>query len=126
MPYNRRRSGFTLIEVLLALTIFAIAGTAVMGVASTSLVGTANLEIKSIASWVASNQLVEVNLQQAWPPQKKKGKEEMAGHEWHWQRIIEETEDPNMRAVTIEVREQLNDQYPVVSMVTYVSNPKAR
>ncbi|NMP17006.1 type II secretion system minor pseudopilin GspI [Thalassotalea sp. Y01] len=121
-----KANGFTLIEVLLALTVFALAGTAVMNVAATSLNGTANLEVKSIATWVASNQLVEANLQQQWPPKKKNGKEEMAGHEWHWQSIIQETEDKNMRAITIEVRESEDDKYPLASLVTYVSNPKVR
>ncbi|MDN3653000.1 type II secretion system minor pseudopilin GspI [Thalassotalea ponticola] len=122
----KKAKGFTLIEVLIALTVFALAGTAVLSIASTSVNGTARIEAQTLATWVAANQLVETNLQAQWPPTKKTGRAEMAGHEWHWQRIVEATEDKNMRAVTVEVRLEQSDKYPLASLITYVSNPKAR
>ncbi len=118
--------GFTLLEVMLALAVFAFAATALLKVAGSSLMGTASLERLSVAQWVAANQLVEANLEQNWPPKKKSGTSEMAGREWHWQRLIQETEDKNMRAITVEVREQEDDKYSVTSLITYVSNPKAQ
>ena len=122
----KKTKGFTLLEVLLALTVFAFAGTAIMNTASTSLMGTANLEMKTIASWVASNQLVEANLDKNWPPKKKTGTSEMLGIEWHWKLDVQATEDKNMRSISIEVREDENTKYPTASYVTYVSNPKAQ
>ena len=122
----KKTKGFTLLEVLLALTVFAFAGTAIMNTASTSLMGTANLEMKTIASWVASNQLVEANLDKSWPPKKKTGTSEMFGIEWHWKIDVIATEDKNMRAISVEVRETENAKYPSASYITYVSNPKAQ
>ncbi|WNC68411.1 type II secretion system minor pseudopilin GspI [Thalassotalea nanhaiensis] len=119
-------AGFTLIEVMLALTIFAFAGTALMKVAGSSLLGSSQLEEISVATWVASNELVEANLLQTWPPKKKSGKTEMAGREWHWQHVILPTEDKNMRAITIEVRANESDKNSIASLITYVSNPKAQ
>lgn len=119
-------SGFTLLEVMLALAVFAFAGTALLKVAGSSLLGTAHIERLSVAQWVAANQLVEANLSDKWPPQKSSGEVEMAGREWFWQQIVQETEDKNMRAITIEVRESENDKNSVTSLMTYVSNPQAQ
>lgn len=123
---KKNTKGFTLIEVMLALAVFSFAGVALLKVAGSSLLGTAQLEKLSVAGWVAANQLVEVNLDQSWPPKKKTGKTEMAGREWHWQRIITPTEDKNMRAVSVEVRENEADKHSITSIMTYISNPKAQ
>ncbi|TKB46680.1 type II secretion system minor pseudopilin GspI [Thalassotalea mangrovi] len=119
-----KMAAFTLVEVMIAMAIFAIAGTAIFKVANSTLIGTSRLETTTIAQWVASNQLVEVTLDQSWPPKKnQKGELEMADRQWHWLQIVEETEDKRMRAVTIEVREDPADAYPVASLMTYVSQP---
>ena len=123
---KRSCSGFTLIEVMLALAVFAFAGTALLKVAGSSLMGTAQLERLSVATWVVSNELVEANLNQTWLPKNKTGKTEMAGREWHWKYIIQPTEDKNMRAITVEVREKENDKNAITSLLTYVSNSKAQ
>ncbi|TLU65822.1 type II secretion system protein GspI [Thalassotalea litorea] len=123
--HNRGERGFTLIEVMIAMAIFAIAGTAIIKVASSSLLGTARMETNTVAQWVATNQLVVVSLEKNWPPKKnQKGEVEMLDRQWHWQQIVEETEDETMRAVTIEVRLDPSDEYPVAQMMTYLSQGK--
>lgn len=117
--------GFTLIEVMLAMAIFAIAGVALLGSADTSLRTLSQLEQKMIASWVASNQLVEASLDQSWPPKNNKtGKSDIAGHEWFWQQKVIKTTDKNMRAIMMEVRANENDESALALMMTYVSKSK--
>ncbi|MEW6998826.1 type II secretion system minor pseudopilin GspI [Colwelliaceae bacterium BS250] len=128
-PNNKPRklsTGFTLLEVMIALAVFALAGTALLKVAGSSLMGIGHLERVTLAEWIASNQLVEVNLEQKWPPTKRNGMVEMAGREWYWQQIVIATEDKNMRAITVEVREDEKDKSPLISLITYVNNPKAQ
>ncbi|WP_448569435.1 type II secretion system minor pseudopilin GspI [Thalassotalea ganghwensis] len=117
-------SGFTLIEVLLAMAIFSIAGLALLSSSDTHLMQLSALEQKTYADWVASDQLVEANLSQQWPPKNNiKGQVEMAGHQWFWQQKVLETNDNNMRAIVIEVRLNEKEKLALTSLMTYVSKP---
>jgi len=113
---------FTLIEVLLALSVFSLAGLALLNTADTHFNSLNNIENKMIADWVASNQLVEVNINKTWPPKNnQKGKAEAAGREWHWKQLVIKTTDKDMRAVVIEVRAEEKDELALTSLMTYVS-----
>ncbi len=120
---NRRQTkAFTLIEVLLALSVFSLAGLALLNTADTHFNSLNNLENKMIADWVASNQLVEVSINKTWPPKNnQKGKAESAGREWHWKQLVIKTTDKDMRAVVIEVRAEEKDELALTSLMTYVS-----
>lgn len=113
--------GFTLIEVMLAMAVFAIAGVALLAAAQNNFMNMSHLEQKMYASWVASNQLTEANLDQRWPPQKKSGKEELAGKTWFWERKVIKTTDNNMRAIVVDVKLEEKDEQAVTSLMTYVS-----
>ena len=79
---RRLQSAFTLIEVMLAMAIFAIAGVALLGAAQNNFMNLSQLEQKTIAGWVASNQLTASSLDKTWPPKNnRKGQVEMAGGE---------------------------------------------
>ncbi len=114
--------GFTLLEVLLAMAVFAIAGVSLLGAAGNNFTNISHLETKMFANWVASNQLVETSLDQAWPPKNnKKGHVEMAGREWYWQQKIIKTTDKDMRAIVMEIRLAEDDEQAIASLMTYVS-----
>jgi len=122
MISSKKLLGFTLIEVLLALSVFSLAGLALLNTADTHFTSLNNLENKIIADWVASNQLVEVNLETTWPPKNNKtGKEEMAGREWHWTQKVTKTQDEDMREVVVEVRFTEKDKLALTSLKSYVS-----
>jgi len=119
--------GFTLLEVLLAMAVFAIAGVSLLGAAGNNFTNISHLETKMLANWVASNQLVETSLDQAWPPKNnKKGHVEMAGREWYWQQKIIKTTDKDMRAIVMEVRLAEDDEHALTSLMTYVSKVEKR
>lgn len=122
MIIKRISKGFTLIEVLLALSVFSLAGLALLDTADTHFTSLNNLENKMIADWVAANQLVEVNLDETWPPKNNKtGKIEMAGREWFWTQKVIKTQDNDMRSVVIEVRQSEKSELALTSLMTYVS-----
>lgn len=114
--------GMTLLEVMVALAIFAVAGIAVMSSVSQQLVGLTALEEKTIATWVADNRQVEVKLRKNWPGLSwTNGKEEMAGQTWYWRWRGVETQDASFRALDVEVRNEEKAKDPRVTLRTYVS-----
>lgn len=114
--------GFTLLEVLIAMAIFSIAGVALIETAGNNFKNLSRLETQMVAGWVASNQLVEVSLDKTWPPRNnKKGEVELAGRKWFWLQKVIKTTDEEMRAVVVEVRSSEKQELTEASLMTYVS-----
>lgn len=125
MIIKRLQRGFTLIEVMLAMAVFAIAGVALLGGADNNFRNLSHLETTIMANWVASNQLVEVSLDESWPPKNnKKGKVELAGREWFWKQKVVKTEDKNMRSVVMEIRLNEDDERATASLTTFLAKVK--
>jgi len=123
---HKKVKGFTLIEVMLAMAIFAIAGVALVSSTSTHFKNLSLFENKMLANWVASNQLVEISLANKWPLQNnKKGKEELAGREWFWIQKVAKTNDEDMSQVTIEVRLDEDDKSSLTSLTTYIAKDES-
>jgi len=120
-----KKSGFTLIEVMLAMAVFAVAGVALLGVADNNYRHISHLEEQMFANWVASNQLVEVSLDKTWPPRNnRKGKVEMSGRTWYWQQKVVKTANKEMRGLTMEVRLNEDDELVTASLMTYLAQDK--
>ena len=101
----RRAAGVTLIEVVVALAVLAMA----MGALITGMgryAGQAGyLREKTVALWVAHNRLTEIGLEPGWPDLgTSDGEGEMAGLDWRWEVVVAETPDPRVRRVDITVR----------------------
>lgn len=126
MTYKGKKNvGFTLIEVMLAMAVFSLAGVALLGVADNNYRHISHLEEQMFANWVASNQLVELSLDKTWPPKNnRKGSVDMAGRTWYWQQKVVETANKAMREVTMEIRVDEDDELISASLVTYVSRDK--
>ena len=119
---HQRVQGFTLIEVMLALAVFSIAGIALLNTSSNNARNIGHLESTMFANWVAANQLVEASLEKKWPPKNNlKGEVELASRVWFWQQKVLKTGDKDMRAIVMEVRLHEDDELPVSSLTTYVS-----
>ena len=99
-----KASGFTLIEVLIALLIVATAlGTAAKVTISAATNGSA-LTDRTAAQWVGLNQLATLKLRRAFPVRAESGKEEMMMRTWIWEQKAEATPDDYVLKVTIDVR----------------------
>jgi len=124
---SKRIKAFTLIEVLLALAVFSLAGVALLSTSANHSNQLSYIERQMYANWVASNKLTEAKLSTKWPPQNnQKGTFEMAGHEWHWLQKVIKTEDNDMRAIVIEVRTKEKDKDSLASFMTYVAKGTAK
>ena len=100
----KRARAFTLLEVLVALAIFALAAASVLTASARSLQTAAQLEAKTLAMWVADNRLSELQLAETPPADgRDQGQLEFAGRRWLWQSEIQPTSEPAMRRVTLWV-----------------------
>jgi general secretion pathway protein I len=119
---SKKSLGFTLIEVMLAMAVFSIAGIALLSAATNNARNIGYLEDKMFANWVAANQLVTNNLVAKWPPKNNaKGDVELAGRIWFWQQKVIKTTDKGMRAIVMEIRLKADDELAISSLTTYVS-----
>ena len=115
-------SGMTLLEVLVALFIFALTGTAIMKAASDHLTGVGQIEEITFATWVINNRLTQLHIDNTWPIKDNlKGEQELAGRRWYWQQRVNKTNDSDM--VQVEVSVGLDDQYEdtVSSASTFIA-----
>lgn len=100
----KRESGFTLLEVLVALAIFALVAASVLTSTSRSLQNASRLEEKTLAMWVADNRLAELQLSKSPVADgREQGEVEFAGRRWRWQSEIQATSDTDLRRVTLWV-----------------------
>src|SRR2546430_13971738 len=94
-----RRDGFTLIEVLVALAIVAIGMAAGMGALTSSANTISYLRDKTLAQFVALNQIANLRLSGQQPPTgSTDGDSDFAGRSWHWRQQVGATEEPGVRS----------------------------
>lgn len=83
--------GFTLVEVMVALLVLALAMTALQFRIRNHVDGSAYLRDKTVAAWVAQNRLellrLESRLENSVLAEVRSGTETMAGRDWRWQAV---------------------------------------
>lgn len=100
---NRVR-GFTLLEVLVALAIFALVAASMLTASSQALKTAARLEDKTFSLWLADNRLQALQLSSDPVSEgREQGEETYAGRRWLWQSEVKATSEPGMRRVTLWV-----------------------
>ena len=102
--------GFTLVEVMVALAVVAVALPALLLTLSQQLDGLRYLEDRTHAQWVAANRLAELRLvvgaKGSLQTGRVSGTEEMAGRSWYWWSEGVETEVPGFFRYEIVVSDQ--------------------
>ena len=100
----RAARGFTLLEVLVALAVFALAITALVQAGSQRADNLGYLRDRTLAGWIAADRITALRLEPGWPDTgTRTGEIEMAGRTWHWRAEVRETPEEAVRRVDVAV-----------------------
>lgn len=121
-------AGFTLIEVMVALIIAGLLLPALLMAFANQADGIAYIRDKSVAQWVASNQLVQIRIEVAKTQRVFRGEREgvstMAGRDWHWWVISGATEVEDFYRIEVRVALEDSDRdQPLHTLIGFVSGP---
>ncbi len=124
---KRPARGFSLIEVVIALAVLAIALSALINSASTATANTISLRDKTLAHWVAMNKLAEIRLAGEWPKLGiSKGKSRLADREWEVESTISGTPEPAIRRIDVRVRKPGDPKETSLTLLTgFINKPVA-
>ena len=116
--------GFTLIEVLVAVSIIAVSLMAASRVALNALNSSEYLKLKLSADWVAQNRLETHSIFNEWMPAGVfRGQEEQAGILLNWEEEITDTPNPAFKKVVVNVYEPSNPEYSLRRLVGFLVKP---
>ncbi len=116
--------GFTLVEVLVAVAVLAIAMAAVIGAMARQANNAGYLKQKTLALWVAHNRLAEIQLQGETPSTgRSDGKAKMGGFEWQWEAVVQATEDPRLRRIDLIVRRPEDKEGSLAQLNGFIAVP---
>lgn len=123
-PGRRCSAGFTLIEILVALAVIAIAVAAVVAAVSGNVKNEAYIQDRTFAHWVAMNKVAELQTANVWPaPGTQQGESLLASQEWSWQIKISTTDDPDVLRVDVDAFADRDQKHSLASIVAYLSRP---
>ena len=118
-------AGFTLVEVMVALAVVALAVPALLFTLYQQLEGTEYLRDRSMASWVAANRLNELKLvvakQGAVPEGQLSGETRLAQRDWYWWIEQEGTEVPGFIRVDINVATEETAEKGLHTLTAFIS-----
>ena len=105
---NRRTAGFTLLEVMIALAVFAVVSAALVRNAAVAVRQTTIIEERSLGIWVAENQLSQMRIQarsdENYPALgTNRYAVNLADRDWEVVVKIAATENADIRRVEVEV-----------------------
>ncbi|SPL71448.1 type II secretion system minor pseudopilin GspI [Acinetobacter stercoris] len=106
---KKTRQGFTLIEVVVALAIFAIAAMALTKVAMQYTQSTANSILRTKAQFVAMNEVAKMEINKEWLTGTESKQITSEGESWQIDKKAESTISPDVQKVTIQVSLYNND-----------------
>jgi general secretion pathway protein I len=116
--------GFTLLEVLVALAVISLTMLAVLGTAARSSDAAAQVAERTLATWVADNELTRFRLDGGFPePGQREGRVTLGDRDWRWTLTIVNTEDADLRRLEVIVR-PADAEHAAATLVGFV--PRTR
>lgn len=115
------QTAFTLLEVLVALAVLALALGALIQAGAGQARAVDHLRTRTFADWVAADQLARARLADDWPDTgARRGETRMGNREWHWRLTVSGTDEPDIRRLEIAVRLDPNDPTPVTTLAGFI------
>lgn len=123
----RRQGAFTLIEVLVALTLLAVALAAGMRALAQAADGAGTLKARTLALWVAQDRLALAQIAPELPGLgTTRGQAEQAGNAFVWREAVTGTPNPAFRRIDIAVAEAERPDYVLANLTGYVAKAGAQ
>lgn len=122
---KNQQGGFTLLEVMVALLIVAVALGGAVKVIANAANNSTRMNNKTFANWVALNQIAKLRISNEWPKfGEQKGDSEMAQRKWAWVQKSIKTDDDNIRRIEMSVwLEDDQKSSPFVTVVGFLPKP---
>lgn len=118
---SRGARAFTLVEILVALALVAVALAAGMRALAQAADGAGTLKVRTLALWVAQDRLAQAQLTEPWPPLgERNGSAVQAGSAFVWRESVGTTPNPAFRKVEIVVAEPQAPDYVLARLAGYV------
>ena len=114
----KAQTGFTLIEVVVALAIFAIAAMALTKVAMQYTQATSNAILRTKAQFVAQNEIAQMEINREWLQGSESKQVTAQGQTWQIDKKSESTISPDVQRIELQVSLFNTDQGKVESGVT--------
>ncbi len=121
-PRGRGAAGFTLVEVLVALAVFAVGMTALIVAGTQRAQDLSYLRDRTLASWIAADQIDELRLEHHWRTGSRDGEVEMAGQTWIWEAEIAGTPNDSVHRVEMAVSRESGAE-PVARLTGFLGDP---
>jgi general secretion pathway protein I len=120
---RQAESGFTLIEMLVALAIFSLAALALLRLEGATVKTTAQLQEQGLAEIVARNLAVEALTDPVAPAMGVRNGEAInAGRRWRWTRLTALSPEPRIQQIAIRV--QAPDSPASATLVVFRRGPE--
>lgn len=121
----KRRRGFTLIEVLIAMMIIAIAFTAILKATENALSATSHLQARVVAHWVAEEILTASQVGTLKLPidnRELTGETLMLGQQYQWKITGQTTTHKNINELTVTVSQAQHSLYALTGSMLVASS----
>ena len=123
---TRRARGFTLVEILVALAIIAVALAAGMRALAQATDSAGALKQRTLALWVAQNRVAAASLESPWPaPGQRDGSAVEAGVSFTFRETISATPNPAFRKIDVTVAAPDAPDYVLARLAGFLGNPAA-
>lgn len=118
------KRAFTLLEMLVALTVLAIALLAALRASGAAVTNTEDIRERLFASWVAQNRLAEHIARQDWPPiGVVQGEESQGGVRFGWEERTVGTPNFQFRRIEIRVFPEQQTDFTLARLSGFVIKP---
>ena len=119
IPFSKSESGFTLIEVMVALAILAVVAVAASRASSAYLSSVEVLRTRTLAHFVAQNAAADLRIQESWLTANSTQTVDAQGRAWQVAMTVNSTLSPALKEVNISVAPIIDGQ--VRSAVTDIN-----
>jgi len=115
--------GFTLVEVMVALTIVAFSLTAIAASMNQMIDAANTMRERTYASWIAQNKIAEMRLANVIPEvSSTSGEVDYANSEWAWRAVVSETGIENFYRIDVSVSHAGNE-YIIRTVTGFIGEP---